>query len=186
MKQRILGLIVGLSVGLGSAAPSLAQTDYPLFQSPIPVVSVNRESLIQRSVFGRDLVEQLAARQKTLVAENERLAATLEREELGLTSLRKTMEAEDFEPLAEAFDEKVKKVRREQDEKSAALASDLEGTRFRFFRHAEAIIAEMMRESDILFVLDESVVWLSQGGNITDAVIERMDAAYAAGELSLK
>lgn len=184
--QRILCLVVYLGLVLGSIGPGVAQTKYPLFRETVPVVSVNRENLIQKSQLGLDLMTALANRQKMLVAENTKLAERLEREERELTDLRKTMGAEEFAPLAEAFDNKVKNVRREQDEKGVSLANDLERARFRFFRHAEAVIVDMMRESDILFVLDENVVWLSQGGNITQAVIERMDAAYAAGELSLE
>ena len=185
MLARALCLMCGLVVG--STGPTHAQDDsYPVFRAPVPVVSVNREQLIQQSRFGQAIVGQLLERQRKLVAENEALTETLEREERELTELRKTMEPAEFAPLAEAFDEKVKRVRRTQDDKGVALAQALETARFRFFRQTENVIARMMQENDILFVLDENVVWLSQGGNITKAVIERLDAAFDAGEIRVE
>jgi hypothetical protein len=43
-----------------------------------------------------------------------------------------------------------------------------------------------MEENNIVFVLDESAVWITQGGDFTDVVIERLDVAYQAGDLSLE
>jgi Skp family chaperone for outer membrane proteins len=167
-------------------AQTQADTDYPIFRSMPEVVSVNRERLIQSSQFGRALNNNLAEQQGALVEENEALAKDLEREELELTELRKTLSTEEFAPLAEAFDVKVKEVRRVQDQKAVALAQSIEGARFRFFRQAERVIAELMSDNGIVFVLDESAVWISQGGDVTNLVIEKLDAAYQAGELSLE
>lgn len=189
MTGRTFGLGAVLSTCLltagGSGAIAQAQ-DFPLYDQPLPVVSINREALIQRSDLGRQLSEILAERQSALVAENEELAARLEQEELDLTELRKTMSAQEFKPMAEAFDAKVKKTRREQDQKSVDLAKSLESMRFRFFRQAESIIVQLMQERGVMFVLDESVVWMSQGGDVTNTVIERMNSAYAAGEISIE
>ncbi|GGA24184.1 OmpH family outer membrane protein [Neptunicoccus cionae] len=189
MTGRTLGLGAVLStsflVAVGSGVA--AQTrDFPLYDQALPVVSINREALIQRSDLGRQLSEMLAERQSALVAENEELAARLEQEELDLTELRKSMSAEEFTPMAEAFDAKVKKTRREQDQKSVDLAKTLESMRFRFFRQAENIIVQLMQERGVMFVLDESAVWMSQGGDVTNTVIKRMNSAYAAGELSIE
>ncbi|WP_069299402.1 OmpH family outer membrane protein [Neptunicoccus sediminis] len=190
MTGRTLGLGAVLSTCLlmaGGSTTALAQTrDFPLYSQSLPIVSINREALIQRSDLGRHLSSVLAELQTALVSENETLAATLEQEELDLTDLRKTMSAEDFAPMAEAFDAKVKKTRREQDQKSVDLARTLESMRFRFFRQAESIIAQLMQEQGIVFVLDESAVWMSQGGDVTNIVIERMNSAYAAGEISIE
>lgn len=172
---------------MAGGSGTLAQTrDFPLYNQSLPIVSINREALVQRTELGRYLSDVLAELQTALVAENETLAATLEQEELDLTELRKSMSAEDFAPMAEAFDAKVKKTRREQDQKSVDLARSLESMRFRFFRQAESIIVQLMQEQGIVFVLDESAVWMSQGGDVTNIVIERMNSAYAAGEISIE
>lgn len=176
----VFGAMAGTSV-LAQAVPN-----YPVFRDTPEVVSVNRERLIQQSAFGKALIDSLSVQQKTLVEENEALAEDLEREERELTEVRKTLSSEEFAPLAEAFDEKVKETRRSQDQKAVELAQALEGARFRFFRQAERVIAQLMQENGIVFVLDETVVWISQGGDVTNLVIERLDAAYRAGELSLE
>ena len=178
--------LIVLSVLGGGSFAAAQQTSFPVYEPVVPVVSINRELLIQRSEYGKTLIGSLAQRQSDLIVENETLATTLEREELELTELRKTLEPEEFAPLAEAFDTKVKDVRRQQDQKALDLAKQLEAARFRFFRQAEGVIAQMMQENGILFVLDEAAIWMSQGGDVTAAVIERLDAAYAAGELPLE
>lgn len=182
-------IVLGALMGVVCAAPSLnAQVvaEYPVFQETPSVVSVNRERLIQMSEFGKALMNLLSQEQSVLVLENETFAKDLEREELELTDLRKTLLAEEFRPLAEAFDVKVKEVRRVQEEKAVALAKSLEAARFRFFRQAERVIGQLMQDNDIVFVLDESAVWISRGGDVTNLVIERLDAAYAAGQLALE
>ncbi len=159
---------------------------FPVFQDGPAIVSINRERLIQRSDFGRALIKVLSDRQAALVKENETLAQDLEREERELTELRKTLTPAEFTPLAEAFDAKVKEVRRVQEQKGVELTKSLENARFRFFRQAEQIIVKLMADRGIQFVLDESAIWLSQGGDVTNLVIERLDAAYGAGELTLE
>ncbi len=182
-------IILGAVIAMTCAVPSLnaqAVAKYPIFQDTPLVVSVNRERLIQRSEFGKALMSSLSDQQSALVLENETFAKDLEREELELTDLRKTLSAEEFGPLAEAFDVKVKEVRRVQDEKTVELAKSLEAARFRFFRQAERLIGQLMQDNGIVFVLDESAVWLSRGGDVTNLVIERLDAAYASGQLALE
>ena len=182
--RRAFGLGFALTLSCWSA---MAQTSsFPVYYLTLPIVSISREALFQRSDLGNHLSEVLSKRQAALVAENDRLAATLEQEELELTELRKKLSAEKFAPMAEAFDAKVKKVRRVQDQKSVDLAKALESMRFRFFRQAESVIAQMMQESNILFVLDENAIWMSKGGDVTNTVIERMNTAYAAGEISIE
>lgn len=174
--------------GVSSALPVGAQgvPTYPIYRELPEIVSVNRDRLIQASEFGKALIDVLTARQRQLVDENEALALDLEREELELTDLRKTTSPEEFSPLAEAFDEKVKEVRSRQDQKAVELAQALEGARFRFFRQAERVISQLMQDNGIVFVMDETAVWISQGGDVTNLVIERLDAAYKAGKLSLE
>ena len=182
-------IVLGALRGMACAAPSLnAQvvSDYAVFQDTPSVVSVNREQLIQKSEFGKALISSLSDQQSALVLENETFAKDLEREELELTGLRKTLAADEFRPLAEAFDVKVKEVRRVQEEKAVALAKSREAARFRFFRQAERLISQLMQDKGIVFVLDESAVWLSRGGDVTNLVIERLDAAYALGQLALE
>jgi Skp family chaperone for outer membrane proteins len=186
LRSRIfLGTVATLLLAAQNSFAQVAQS-YPTYNDSPQVVSVNRERLIQNSAFGRALIASLSTKQTALVEENETLAQNLEREELELTELRKSLTSDVFSPLAEAFDVKVKEVRRVQDQKAIDLAKLLEGARFRFFRQAERVIAQLMKENGIVFVLDESAVWISQGGDVTNVVIERLDSAYEAGELAFE
>ena len=88
--------------------------------------------------------------------------------------------------MAKIFDNKVKDVRRRQERKAVELSQALEEMRGRFFNQTERLIRRLMEENNIVFVLDESAVWITQGGDFTDVVIERLDVAYQAGDLSLE
>jgi Skp family chaperone for outer membrane proteins len=184
ISRKLCELVLGISCATSSAMAQ--QANFPIYEPTIPLVSVNREALIQKSDYGRAVFAKLAEQQSALLAENHTLTETLEKEELQLTELRKTLIADQFTPLAEAFDAKVKEVRRTQDQKSTDLAKALEAARFKFFRQAESEIGQLMQENGILFVLDESAVWMSKGGDVTELVIERLNAAYAARKLTVE
>ena len=174
--------------GATIALPVVAQGSppYQIYREPAEVVSVNRDRLIQGSKFGKALIDALTILQQRLVEENASLAADLEREERELTDVRKTIASGEFSILAKAFDEKVKEVRRRQDQKAIELAQALEGAKFRFFNEAEQMITQLMKDNGIVFVLDESAVWIAQGGDITKLIIKRLDAAFQAGQLPLE
>ena len=179
----ISAMAVGASIVLPVGAQEMPR--FQVYRDSPEVVSVNRDRLIQESKFGKVLVDALTLRQRQLIKENGSLASDLEREERELTAVRKTLDPDEFSRLAKAFDEKVKDVRRRQDQKAVELSKAREDARFRFFGEVEQLIKQLMKENGIVFVLDESVVWIAQGGDITRLIIERLDAEFLAGELSL-
>ena len=181
---RILLVLGGALSGLPVIAQGLPS--YQIYRDSAEIVSVNRDRLIQSSEFGKALVNVLTTRQRQLVEENASLALDLEQEERELTDARKILTSEAFGPLAETFDEKVKDVRSRQERKAVELSQALEEARYRFFSQTERLIRRLMKENGIVFVLDESAVWITEGGDFTDLVIERLDAAYQAGDLSLE
>ena len=126
----------------------------------------------------------LARQQETLVAENDRLLAELEREERALTDARKTMTSEEFAPLAAAFDQKANSIRATQEAKARDLAKALETARFRFFREIEPVIIKIMQDRGVSVLLTEQAVMLSASeADITAAVLERLDVLHSIGEL---
>ena len=157
---------------------------YPLFEERQLVASINREKLFNNSAYGSALRERLSREQSALVEENELLQNNLEREERELTELRKQIPAEEFEPLADAFDRKANDIRQTQAKKSADIATALESARFIFFRRTELIIKDLMAERGILYVLNEQAILISTGeGDITQTVMDRLDELYAEGVL---
>ncbi len=175
-------------VFLALLVPTLASAQqFPVFQQSLPIASLNREDLFNKSAYGRALRAQLSQKQKQLAAENNDLYTNLEREERELTALRKQITPEEFTPLAQAFDAKANEIRSRQRQKLADLNTQLERARFIFFRHSEAVIRDLMQESGILYVLDEQAILLSTGeGDITGDVIQRMDRLFADGALKVE
>lgn len=168
------------------AVPLLAQ-QYPVFQEHLPVASINREVLFAESTYGRALLASISEHESQLVNENDLLLADLEREERGLTELRKQIPAQEFAKLAKAFDAKANQIRQAQREKLDSLNKQLDAARFTFYRQAETVIRDLMIERGIVYVLNEQAILMSTGeGNITPDVIQQLDALFASGALQVK
>lgn len=176
---------VAMLLALSGANAAQAQ-QFPVFQDRLPVASIDREKLFSNSAYGQALLAQMTVKQTELVAENDRLQADLEREERELTGLRKAIPAEEFLPLAEAFDAKANRIRQDQTQKAAALTKQLETARFVFFRRTEAVIRELMIERGIIYVLNNQAILMSTGeGDITQLVMDSLDALFASGDLQV-
>jgi Skp family chaperone for outer membrane proteins len=183
-----MGFLRIATMVLALLAPQVASAQqFPVFQETLPIASLNREDLFNKSDYGRALLAQLNKKKEQLAAENTELYTNLEREELELTALRKQIPPEEFAPLAKAFDTKANKIRSRQRQKLADLNSQLEHARFTFFRHSETVIRNLMQETGILYVLNEQAILVSTGeGDITDEVIQRMDQMFANGTLTVE
>ena len=73
-----------------------------------PILTVQSDILFERSAFGQRIAQEIDTAQSELQAENSRIQAELTAEETDLVEKRKEMTPEEFAPLAEAFDEKVR------------------------------------------------------------------------------
>ncbi len=176
------------TVILALLVPQVAPAQqYPVFQETLPIASLNREDLFNKSDYGRALLAQLNKKKEQLAAENTELYTNLEREELELTALRKQITPEEFAPLAKAFDTKANKIRSRQRQKLTDLNNQLERARFTFFRHSETVIRNLMQENGILYVLNAQAILVSTGeGDITGEVIRRLDKLFADGSLTVE
>jgi Skp family chaperone for outer membrane proteins len=150
---------------------------------PPPVLTIDADRLLAESALGRALNAQVEDSARRLAEENRRIEAELLAEERALTERRSMMSPDEFRPLADAFDEKVQRLRAEQDEKERALIALREDGRQRFFQQAVPILSEIVRERGALVLLDRRDVFLSADAiDITDAAIADLDAAGAAPE----
>ncbi|CAN5628614.1 hypothetical protein BH23PSE1_BH23PSE1_05460 [soil metagenome] len=158
------------------AAPAAAQApDAP------PFLFLNQERLLTGSATGQALLAEEAAAREDLRAEAREIDRRFEEEERALTERRATMEPGAFRPLADAFDERVVRARREQDERSTALVLEFEQRRRQFYQEVAPILVSLLSRYDAHAIFDESSVLLAdQSLNITDAVIAEIDAAAAA------
>jgi hypothetical protein len=88
----------------------------------------------------------------------------------------------EFRALADAFDEKVQRIRTEQDAKARELQELREQQRQTFLRRISPILAEIVRERGALAVLGRRTVLLSADSiDITDEAISRINAALDGG-----
>ena len=101
----------GRGGGSGSGSRSLAGPD-----------EVDSERLFASSEMGQRITKELEAKLEPSAAENRQIEADLTApEELDLTEKRTAMKPDEFRLLADAFDEKVKRIRAEQDAKQRDL-----------------------------------------------------------------
>ena len=148
MLRRFAAICV-LVAGLGPAG-TLAQgiggpLDTGLDDSPILVIDFER--VFAQSAFGQRLETLMESEGQAIASENRRIESELIEEERRLTDQRPTMPPAEFRILADAFDEKVQRLRAEQDAKGRALAARQDEARRRFLSLAEPAIEQLMRET---------------------------------------
>ena len=87
------------------------------------------------------------------------------------------MPAEEFRQLADDFDTRVVRIRKEQDAKFATLSASNDQNRQKFYRAAVPVLADLMREAGAVALLDSGSVLLSADKiDITGLAIARIDA----------
>ncbi|MCR9127504.1 MAG: OmpH family outer membrane protein [Rhodobacteraceae bacterium] len=172
--------LLALVVWCACPVPARAQ-QLGVVQSPI--LTVESERLFSDSRFGLRVAREIQEQGARLAAENRRIEAELTEEERTLTEKRAQMQPDAFRLLADAFDEKVQTIRREQDAKARALTQRNEADRVRFLRAAVPVLEDLMREAGAAVVLERASVFLSANStDVTDAAIARINAAIGDGE----
>lgn len=147
-----------------------------------PILTIDSDRLYRDSAFGQRVLKEIEAQTDALAEENRALEAQLETEERALTEQRPTLSSEEFRALADAFDERVQSIRREREEKSLAIASQLDDNRDRFLNAAFPVLEAIMREAGAAVVLEQRSVFISANAiDITDAAIMRIDATLGDG-----
>ena len=89
---------------------------------------------------------------------------------------RPDLSPEEFRELADAFDERVQRLRAEQDEKVRLLNRSRDEARSAFFNEVGEIILGIVREKGALVVIERRDVFLSaENIDITDEAITRVN-----------
>ena len=139
---------------------------------------VNQERLLTGSVRGQALLADEEAERDKLRAEARSIDAAFEAEEQKLTESRAELDPAEFRKLADDFDQRVVAARRDQDARSAALASEFDLRRRQFYASVAPILVEVMARHEAKAIFDEnSVLLAAQELNITEEVIAEIDAA---------
>lgn len=182
-RRLVCALALAAWPALGAAQTAIPSDSLatPVARSQIAVIE--QERLFLQTRFGKAMQASTDSARKALQAENQRLEANLEAEERKLTDQRPTMPADQFRPLAEAFDEKVKGIRQAQDTKARELARRAEEDRARFVETAAPILAALMSELGAVVLIDKSVAVLSMDSiDVTDEAIAKIDAVLGDGQ----
>ena len=144
------------------------------------VLVINAERLFAESQIGNLIREETQARRLELQAENERIIEELISEEQDLASRRSEMEPEDFRIAADAFDQKAVEIRAARDAKEQRINRAAEEAQTRFNDQVREVAGQVMIELGGTVILDSRSVYLAlRSVDITDAVIERLDALAA-------
>ncbi len=168
---------------LGQVGSALAQEASDPFSTQImgeidqPILVLNQERLLRTSLVGQALLAKENLMKEMHQQEGLRLDTELENEERDLTKIRSEIAAEEFEKLAIDFDTKVVAVRQDHQEKSEALAAELDRLRQEFFGNIVPIVAEIMRVRGASLVFEQrNVLFTGPDVDITQDVIDRLDA----------
>lgn len=160
--------------GLALAAPLRAQ------DVPPAILTLDQDRFFIESAFGKAALERERVATAALERENKRIETELVNEEQALTDLRETLTPEEFSAKAKAFDEKVERIRSEQDAKARVLTEARETDRKQFLNIAVPILGELLGEKKAVAIIDKSMVILSLSAiDVTDAAIAKVDAAMA-------
>jgi Skp family chaperone for outer membrane proteins len=166
-------------------APAQNLTPSPPTPEPAPlpgILVLNQERLLSQAAMGRRIQREVEAASRALAAENRAIEARLTEEELELTDLRPTLPAGEFAELADDFDARVEGIRRAQEAKARALQAQADAAQARFFELAFPVLLELVQDRGAQVLMDNRAVLLaSEGVDITDAAIARVDAALGEG-----
>ncbi len=176
--QPLIGLVALLALAL--AVPAAAQ-EFSL-GSGSQVRTLDQERMFQDSRFGQRVTRELEEASRRLAEENRRLEAALAAEERELAQRRGELEADEFRDLADAFDEQVSRIRRDQEEKSRVISRRGEAEQQHFFEAAVPVLRDLLERSGAAVILDtRAVIISSRRIDITDEAIAALDAALGSG-----
>jgi Skp family chaperone for outer membrane proteins len=161
-------------------APIAVAQDSSLIRSP--VLSLDQDRMFALSDFGQRFEAELQADGSLLEAENRRIEAELEAEEKDLTARRPSISADAFRALADAFDDKVQRIRTEQTAKARALGERTEQAQRQFIEAARPVLEKMMVDAGAVVIIDPRSVVMSRAAiDVTDEAIRRINANIGDG-----
>ncbi|NNE51699.1 MAG: OmpH family outer membrane protein [Sulfitobacter sp.] len=148
-----------------------------------PILTIDSDKVFLDSAFGRRVAAELEERGNELAAENRRIEAALEAEELELTEMRESSTPEAFRALADAFDAKVQETRAAQAAKGRAINDALDREREIFLTAAAPVLERLMRDADAAVILERRSVFVSANAiDITAEAIALLNETLGSGQ----
>lgn len=173
--------LTGLAVLLTFAAPTdIRAQQMGVVQSD--VVVIDPERLLTETLYGRRLQSEIQTARERLIAQNDRVAADLEAEELALTEKRATTPPDEFRALADAFDQKVEQLRLEAEQMSRDLERRRDLAPVQFMRVIQPVLSELLQEAEAVVMLDVRTVLLrAEVADVSDLAIARINERIGTG-----
>lgn len=174
------GTLLAVVAALVLAGPGQTQEAVAPPLAPAPLLTLDQDRFFLESDFGRAVMEREGKATAALEQENKRIEADLVAEEQALTEQRKALSPEEFTARAEAFDQKVERIRAEQDSKARALTDARETDRQEFLKSAGPVLGELLGEWKAAAILDKNLVIVSLSAiDITDEAIAKLNESLA-------
>lgn len=175
--------VAGLLTLFSGAGSVTAQS---LGQVVSPILTIDSERFFVQSAFGDAVAQAIREESEALVAENRRIEAELTAEEQDLTERRKALSPEEFTPLADVFDAKVKSIRDAQQEKARVLEQRAEDERLRFLEAAKPVLHKIMTEAGAALIIEQRSAIISFDViDVTDLAIERVNSSLRPSDLPI-
>ncbi|SFE08010.1 OmpH family outer membrane protein [Roseivivax sediminis] len=147
-----------------------------------PVLVIESDRLLQESAYGQRVLDEIEAERDEIAEENERIAQELIEEEQDLTERREDMNPQDFRAAAEAFNEKVERLRQQRETKAQEFSQRTDQVRRRILAAAQPVLAQIMQEAGAAALLERRQVYVSSdGADVTGLAIQRLDARIGDG-----
>lgn len=148
------------------------------------VVDTNR--IKQESRAGKEISSTIEMLRASLRQEIMTREEVIREDEKRLAQERDTLTPEDFRARVSAFEQKVLAQRKFAEEQSRRLQFTIRRAQAQFERITRNLLAAIMQEAGAELLLESSqIVLASEEFNITDEVIERIDAAIPEGSFKV-
>ncbi|WP_101066347.1 OmpH family outer membrane protein [Roseovarius salinarum] len=176
----LVAVALGVVIAAAMTPPAARAQDVGVVQSEVLVLDPER--LFRNTEYGQSISADIQAERERIIEDNRKLEAELEAEEKALTEKRPEMSPEAFRDAADAFDKKVRRIRKENERAVRDLERRRERAPVTFMKRVEPILARVMREAGGVVVLDKRSTLLSADViDITDLAIERVNRAVGDG-----
>ena len=182
-RHLLIALMVGMSAMVAVPPGAAAQDAATGAVKPVtPVLTVRSEQVFLRSAYGERIESEYKAALAVVAAENRRIEAELTAEEEDLTEKRDTMEHAAFTVLAQAFDTKVREIRRERDRALAEANQTHDAAQAQFWEDVRPILVRVLADSGAAVIVErQSVIASAAAIDVTETVVARIDEVLGEG-----
>lgn len=168
----LLGALLAIPAAVAQTETSESE------EAPVAILVVSMDRILRDSQAGQSIREQAEELSTALRTELDLRREALREEERDLASLRDGLERATFNQRAEEFEEKVRALRRDEQDDGARLQRALARATSELRRSLQPILVTIMSERRAGVMLDEQhVLFNDKSLDVTEEAIKRLDVA---------